>query len=748
MENKDEMKKNNKDTRHGIFPVTGMMCAVCAGTVEKTVGQCDGVKEASVNFATSSVSVDWDPSVTSPDAIAMAVRAAGYDMIVSESEAEAAEEKERQEAEAYADMKKKVAVAWLLTIPLSVLCMSHVHFPGYAWVYMAMTLVVMAYCGAGFYLRGFRALAAKAPNMDSLVAVSTVVSFLFSVFNTVWPEALTSRSINADLYYEGAAMIISFVLTGKLMEMRSRHSTGMALRALMGMQPSEALREFPDGTTRNVPVSEIHRGDILVVRQGERIPVDGTVISGVAAVDESMLTGEPVAVEKTDGDDVTAGTIATAGTIRINACKVGNETELSRIIKAVREAQGSKAPVQKLVDKVAGIFVPSVMAVSLLTFCLWMTLGNGNLPVATVCAVSVLVIACPCALGLATPTAVMVGVGRGARKGILVKDAGALERFADVDILLIDKTGTLTEGKPEADSMIVSGTDDEKLRETLAVVAGAEERSIHPLAEAIIKRITSEGIRPEDPEEFEYIPGIGIRCRHKGTAYEIGSCALAKDTDDAKFTAETQHWLAEGAGVAVVTRNGKAVVAFRITDRIRPDAAEAVGKLEKSGITVELLTGDRYATARHVAAMTGIKSVTAETLPEMKQKRVEELQRQGHVVAMAGDGINDSRALAAADVSIAMGSGSDIAIDVARITIVGGKLSSLPEASLLSKATLRIIRENLFWAFIYNVIGIPLAAGALYSFGFLLNPMFASAAMAASSLCVVANSLRLNKLKI
>lgn len=736
-------------TAHKTFPVTGMMCAVCAGTVEQTVSQCRGVSAASVNFASGSVTVDWDPSVTSPKEIADAVRNAGYDMIVVESERDAVEEKERQDRQEYRRMKVRTITAWMITLPMAVLCMIPVHFHGDAWVYMVMTIVVMVYCGGSFYTRGLKAFLAKAPNMDTLVGISTIVSFLFSLFNTIFPETLTSRDISADLYYEGAAMIITFVLTGKLMELRSRHSTGMALQALIGLQPSDATVELTDGTTRIIHVSQIKRGDILLVRQGERIPVDGIVTKGNGTVDESMLTGEPIGVEKLPGDKVAAGTVVTAGVISIEAMKVGAETELSRIIHAVREAQGSKAPVQRLVDKVAGIFVPTVLAISFLTLCVWTLLGKGYITVGLVCAVSVLVIACPCALGLATPTAVMVGIGRGARNGILVKDAEALERLAGIDTLLIDKTGTLTEGKPVTTEMRWNPDIPDDMRiSILCIIRGAEEMSIHPLAAAITGYLKDKDIYPIKPDSFEYIPGKGILCSQGEDRYEIGGAGLVADIQGKEPAIAVTGWLNSGSGVVVATRNGMPAVAFRVEDKIRPDAKETIRELHEMGISVELLTGDRLATATYVANHTDILSVTAETLPDDKQYRVERLQQEGHVVAMAGDGINDSRALASADVSIAMGGGSDIAIEVARLTVVGGRLSSLPKAIRLSKATLRIIRENLFWAFIYNVVGIPLAAGVLYAYGFLLSPMFASAAMAMSSVCVVANSLRLNRIKL
>lgn len=739
---------NKNEIRHEIFPVTGMMCAVCAGTVKKTISECKGVTDVDVNFATNSATIDWNPTLTSAAKIAEAVKDAGYEMIVSESEEKAVEEKERLEEQTYRTMKLKVIVAWIITIPLCIMCMLHIHFPADNWIFMAMTLAVMAYCGEGFYRRGIKALMAKAPNMDSLVAISTIVSFLFSVFNTIAPEVLTSRAISAEVYYEGAAMIIAFVLTGKMMEIRSRHSTGLAIRAFMNLQPDEALLELADGNTRRVPVSEIKIGDILVVRQGDKIPVDGIIEVGNATVDESMLTGESIGIEKTQDDKVSAGTILNAGSIKVKATKVGADTELSRIIRAVKEAQGSKAPVQKLVDRVAAIFVPTVMVISLITFCVWMAMGRGYLPIAFVCAVSVLVIACPCALGLATPMAVMVGIGRGAHSGILIKDATALELLAKADTLLIDKTGTLTLGKPQMTDICWSSAIDESAKAAiLGAVYGAEKESIHPLAAAISGGIEKLGAKPIVPSEYEYIAGLGINCMTNGARYNIGSSSLADNSCDSQFLKKIDLWMEQGAGVVAVTVNGVPAVAFAVMDEIRPDAISAIKELNNLGINVELLTGDREATAQHIADIAGIRAVTAETLPQMKQDRVEELQRKGNIVAMAGDGINDSQALATADVSIAMGGGSDIAIDVAKITIVGGKLSSLPGAVKLSKATLRIIRENLFWAFIYNVIGIPLAAGVLYKAGFLLSPMFASAAMALSSLCVVANSLRLNRIR-
>lgn len=743
----------NKETIKVTYPVSGMMCAVCAGTVEKTVAEVPGVTEAAVNFATSSVSFTYDSRVTSPEAVAEAVRRQGYGMIVENDAAKAIEKSDLREAAAYRDMKRKVALAWTLTIPLAVLCMGGFHFPGMQWLLMAMALLVMVFCGARFYSSGVRHLLHGNANMDSLVAVSTAVSFLFSLFNTIWPEYLTSRSFSADLYYEASAMIIAFVLTGKLMEMRARHSTGNALRALMKLQPAEAMVRQADGQFILVPIADIRHGDIISVRPGERIPVDGVVTSGVSGVDESMLTGEPAAVEKSVGASVSAGTLNGNGNLEIKALQVGASTQLSRIIERVREAQGSKAPVQRIVDRISAVFVPCVIAVALVTFCIWISNGPDNLPIAVLTSVSVLVIACPCALGLATPTAVMVGIGRGARRGILVKDASALERLRRVDVLAIDKTGTLTEGKPKVTDIIWrEGTSADDREQALQAMAALESRSAHPLAAAIEEMASKSVAGIPTASEFDYFPGKGIRGKVDGKSWWIGSSDLHTGSSLAstpEIDRKMRVWEDEGAGIVTAGDEEGMICAMRVTDAVRADAREAVERLSDLGITTILLTGDRRDAALRVARECGITEVKASMLPSGKQEEIVRLRKKGHFTAMAGDGINDSQALAEADVSIAMGGGSDIAIEVAQLTVVGGNLLDIPRAVRLSGATLRVIKENLFWAFIYNVIGIPLAAGALYpSMGWLLNPMVASAAMAVSSVCVVCNSLRLNRMKI
>ena len=744
-------------TKKSIFPITGMMCAACAGTVEKTAGACPGVLSASVNLAANEIAIEWDPAVTSPEGIAESIARAGYGMIVEDSAEKALEEKEKAEHDHYRRLKRDLVLAWILTLPVAVICMAHIHFPYMNIVLTGMTLAVMVLCGRRFYISGFRNLVRRHPNMDSLVAVSTSVSFLFSLFNTVRPEFFRSYGMPADLYYEAAAVIIAFVLTGKFMETRAKRNTGSAIKALMGLQPDEAHVMDPEGNVTVVPISEVKVGDTVLIRPGDRIPVDGMVVSGVSSVDESMLTGEPAGVEKTVGSPVTAGTMNLSGSLSAKATQVGAGTELARIIRCVREAQGSKAPVQRLVDKISAVFVPTVIGLSILTFLLWMVLGHGNFPVALLTSISVLVIACPCALGLATPTAIMVGIGRGARSGILIREAAALEQMAKVDLLAIDKTGTLTEGVPKVtDTHILPGTDEA----FFAAVRLLEERSAHPLAAAIarwaeerMRALSGDSATAAAPRlTFEYLPGMGIIGSVDGRSCWIGNESLGEKvlgSIPADLAACAEQWSREGAGIVFAGDDSAVRALFKVNDTIREDAEKAVETLHRAGIRTVLLTGDRLLTAQHVAAQAGITEVRADLLPADKQAIIREMKEEGHFVAMAGDGINDSQALAEADLSIAMGGGSDIAMEVAQVTVMSGRLAYIPQAAALSKATLKVIRQNLFWAFIYNVIGIPLAAGVFYPlWGWLLTPMIASAAMAFSSVCVVMNSLRLNTLRL
>ncbi|MCH5345578.1 MAG: copper-translocating P-type ATPase [Muribaculaceae bacterium] len=736
----------------GFFPVTGMMCAVCAGTVESTVLHCDGVKSATVNFASAEVAIEWDPAVTSPEAIAREVERAGYVMIVENSAAKAIEEKERIEARDYKALRTGLILAWVLTLPIATVCMAHIHFPGSDYFLMVMTLVVMVVCGSRFYKSGVKNLLGGHPTMDSLVALSTAVSFLFSAFNTFFPAFFNDHGMPADLYYEAAAMIIAFVLTGKFMETRARRNTGGAIRALMGLQPAEAQLIDANGNITTIDINRVKIGDRLVVRPGDRIPVDGTVVAGLSSVDESMLTGEPAGVEKTAGAHVSAGTMNLNGTLTIEATAVGTTTELSRIIECVRVAQGSKAPVQRLVDKISNYFVFTIIAISALTFVIWMAVAPDNLSLAILTSVSVLVIACPCALGLATPTAVMVGIGRGARIGILIRQAAALEQLAKVDTLAIDKTGTLTEGKPRVTATRFVDNDNATF---IRAIWTLERLSVHPLAMALVEWAepsVDTRVAADDNVAFDYHAGLGIVGTVNDVEYWIGNEALAEREGAAvpeDFAALAAEWAREGAGIVFGGVKGKTLGVIKVNDTIRPDAAATVEQLKSMDIKTVLLTGDRLSTARYIGREAGITDIEAGLMPADKQRIVSELRQQGNFVAMAGDGINDSQALAEADVSIAMGGGSDIAMEVAQLTIVSGRLAYIPRAITLSKATLRIIRQNLFWAFIYNVIGIPVAAGIFYPvYGWLLSPMIASAAMAFSSVCVVLNSLRLQTLRL
>ncbi len=741
------MAKDKVKLQTSVFPIAGMMCAVCAGAVEKTLKETPGVEEAQVNFAASTATVSWNSAMTSPEKLAESVNGAGYTMIVAPSAEEAIKKQEEEELALYRRMKRKVIAAWCLTLPLSVICMGNFHFPGASWVMCILALSVLVFCGMHFFIKGFRNLFAGVPSMESLVAVSTLVSFAFSFFNTLFPQFWETRSLSAGLYYEGAAMIVAFVLTGKMMELRARHSTGSALRALMGLAPDEALKKLPDGSVVKVAAAALLPGDIIVIRPGQRIPADGIVVSGTTSVDESMLTGESMPVEKQTGDSMTAGTLNGLGTVEIKAIKTGHDTELARIVRSVREAQGSKAPVQKLVDRISHIFVPAVIAVSILTFGVWALVAPGQLHIAVLAAVSVLVIACPCALGLATPTAIMVGIGRGARMGILVKDATALETLSKVDVICLDKTGTITEGKPE-----VLLEEGENFIDETGIFLALELKSEHPLAQAVAQRCRELGAVPAEVTDFRYTPGMGVTGNCDGTTYWVGNTDLAISLGAVipDFISEAvDRWLKEGAGVILAGNIEKALVAFKISDPIRPGAKELILKLKETGITPILLTGDRLQTARHIASMTGIDKVEAELRPDGKARYIEKLKKESRIVGMAGDGINDSEALALADVSIAMGTGSEIAIETAQLTLTKADIKDIPLAIGLSAKTRKIIRENLFWAFIYNVAGIPLAAGILYPFGgFMLNPMIASAAMAVSSVCVVANSLRLKTAKI
>jgi len=612
---------------------------------------------------------------------------------------------------------------------------------------MVLAIPVMVFFGGGFFTGAWKQAKLGRSNMDTLVALSTSIAFLFSLFNTFFPEFWYARGLEPHVYYEASAVIIAFVLTGKLMEERAKGNTSTAIRKLMGMQPKVA-RVLRNGAEEEILIENLQIGDMVVVRPGEQIPVDGQLSEGDSYVDESMISGEPVPVEKKKGDKVLAGTINQRGSFIIYATQVGSETVLARIISMVQEAQGSKAPVQRIVDRITGIFVPVVLGIAILTFVLWVAIGGSEyISYGILSAVSVLVIACPCALGLATPTALMVGIGKAASQHILIKDAVALEQMRKVDVVVLDKTGTLTEGHPTATGWLWAQSQEPHFKD---VLLAAEMRSEHPLAGAIVSALQNEEkVKPAALDSFESITGKGIKVSYEGDTYWVGSHKLLKD-----FSATVNDVMAEmlvryesdGNGIIYFGRENELLAIIAVSDPIKATSAEAVKELKRQGIDICMLTGDGQRTALAVSSRLGIERFVADALPDDKAEFVRELQMQGKKVAMVGDGVNDSQALALADVSIAMGKGTDIAMDVAMVTLMTSDLLLLPKAFQLSKQTVKLIHQNLFWAFIYNLIGIPIAAGILFPLnGLLLNPMLASAAMAFSSVSVVLNSLSLGR---
>ena len=735
-----------KDLETIILPVLEMSCAVCANNVENTVKGLPGVEEASVKFAANTLSVKYHPSLITPQKMREAVQEAGYDLVVEVEDPTAVQEEMAREH--YRKLRRNTIGAWVLSIPLALLGMVFMHTPGGNWIMMALALVIMIVFGRSFYVNGVRHALHGSANMDTLVALSTSIAFLFSFFNTVYPRFWYEKGLEPHVYYEASGVIIAFVLLGKLLEERAKNSTSSAIKSLMGLQPKTA-RRVRDGQEEEVSISFLRVGYLVSVRPGEKIPVDGTVSQGSSSVDESMLSGEPIPVVKSQGDRVLAGTINQKGAFLMEATGVGSATVLSQIVQMVQAAQGSKAPVQRIVDKISGIFVPVVVLLSFLTFVCWLVIGGESyFSYALLSAVSVLVIACPCALGLATPTALMVGMGKGAEQHILIKDAFALENLCKVDTVVLDKTGTLTEGVPVVtDSYWIS---DDNIR-YLDVLYTAEQKSEHPLASAILCWLEESGAKVCEAENFESLTGRGVRIQVEGVTYWVGSQGLL-DIFQAgipeKVRKQIGQWQEDGQSVVFYGQETRLLAVLAISDRIKPTSAEAVKELKKQGIEVHLLTGDGVRTAERVAATLDIGYYKAEVMPNDKEEYIISLQQQGKKVAMVGDGINDSQALARADVSIGMGKGTDIAMDVAMVTLITSDLLLLPGAIRLSKQTVRLIYQNLFWAFIYNVIGIPLAAGVLFPInGLLLNPMLASAAMAFSSVSVVLNSLRLKFMK-
>lgn len=728
-----------KDT----FPVLGMSCASCAAHVDKALRQQPGVKQAAVNFASATAWVEYDASACSPRQLQDAVRGAGYDLVISVGKQGRKQAADAQQA-AYREMKRCAVWAVCLSVPVAVIGMAFMQMPYANLLMWLLATPVVWWFGRSFHLNAWKQLRHGSANMDTLVSVSTAVAYLFSVFNMLFPSFWISRGVQPHVYFEASAMVIAFVLLGRLLEARAKDNTSLALKKLMGLQPPTVTVVQADGTLHPCPVEEVRANDILLAKPGEKVAVDGVVTQGSSYVDESMLSGESVPVRKETGSKVYAGTLNQKGSFRYRAVQVGADTMLSHIIRMVQEAQGSKAPVQKLVDRVAAVFVPVVITVALLSFVLWLVLAPHNgFSYGLLSAVTVLVIACPCALGLATPTAIMVGIGRGAMMGILIKDAESLETARKIDTIVLDKTGTLTEGRPTVtDFHLLNNTPQMR-----ALLCSMERLSEHPLATAVTSYLKTEAQIPVTA--FQSLTGLGIQAEALHTLYYIGNRSLLAREGvavDPTLDTEARNWEQQGKTVIWFASKEKTLGVLAVTDRLKETSAAAVQQWKKQGIEVYMLTGDQEQTAARIAAQAGISHYQAGMLPADKAHYIEDLRKQGHTVAMVGDGINDSVALAKADLGIAMGRGSDIAMDVAKATIISSDLTKITSLIRLSALTVRTIRQNLFWAFFYNVIGIPVAAGALYpAFGFLLNPMIASAAMALSSVSVVANSLRLRR---
>ena len=736
------------------LPVTGMTCANCAANIERTLNKkVRGVTDASVNFASERASVEYLPSETSLDEIIAAIEKAGYGAIRPESGETGDKDAEQRAREAeIRDQTVKFLVGAAFALPLFILSMGRdfgligawSHAPWVGWLFFVLATPVQFYTGWDYYVGGYKSLQNRSANMDVLVAMGSSVAYFYSIAVLLYPAA------GDHVYFETSAVIITLIKLGKMLEARTKGKTGGAIRKLMGLRPDTAT-VIEDGEEKTVPLTQVEQGDVILVRPGERIPVDGEVISGSSAVDESMLTGEPIPVDKSAGDTVVGGTVNGEGLIRFTATRVGRETALAQIIRMVQEAQGSKPPIQGLADRVAAVFVPAVIGIAVVTFIVWWVLIGDFVP-AMIRMVAVLVIACPCALGLATPTAVMAGTGKGAEHGILFKRGEALETASRLDTVVLDKTGTITEGKPSVTDVFPVGRIDDR-EALLTLAAAAEHGSEHPLGRAVAAA-RDEGLKPPEAEDFKASGGFGVEATVEGDRVRIGkpkwfdpsALDAARDRIDALQ--------AEGKTAMVVTVNDELAGIIAVADTLKPESADAIRRLHDQGLKVVMITGDNQATADAIAAQVGIDAVHAEVRPDEKSDRVKAVQETGGRVGMVGDGINDAPALAQADVGFAIGTGTDVAIETGDVILSSGSLTGIPRAIGLSRATMRTIKQNLFWAFFYNAILIPVAAGVLYPFesvpGFLrqLHPILAAFAMAFSSISVVTNSLRLYRAKV
>ena len=724
------------------IPVLGMSCAACALSVEKTLSESPGVASVSVNYANHVALLEWEEDTISLEKLQKEVQSTGYDLMIGDV---LQEDLEKMQLEAYQKLKKKTRYAGILAFPVFFIGMFWMDLPYGNYIMWALTTPVLLIMGRQFFTQAWKLAGHGQANMDTLVALSTGIAYLYSTFNTFFPDYLASKGLEVHVYFEAASVIIFFILLGKTLESGAKAGTGAALKKLMDLQPTDLI-VLKEGKEISKKTSEVRKGEIILIKPGQKIPLDGKVLDGSSYVNESMLTGEPLPVLKEKGAEVFAGTINDSGSFTFKAEQVGGETFLAQIIQRVKAAQGSKAPIQKTVDKIAGIFVPVVLAIGLITFFIWGFSGIEDAWLRGMLAlITVWVIACPCALGLATPTAIMAAMGKGAELGILIKDAESLEKGKTIDTLILDKTGTITEGNPK---VIGSFYGEKWIESDPSVVKAIESKSEHPLAKAISEYF--EEINPEkNISDFKSETGKGVSAKAGNEIYRIGTSKwlVSQGIDmEGSLMEESSEALKEGAIVVFVAKNAELVAVFKIADPIKATSKKAILELKQMGITIHMLTGDQTKTAAWVAKETGIDHFKAEMLPQDKAAYLKDLQAQGKHVAMAGDGINDSEALSLADLGIAMGKGTDIAMEVAEVTLVHSDLTQIPKTLHLTKKTVQIIRQNLFWAFIYNIVGIPIAAGILYpAFGFLLNPMIAGAAMALSSVSVVSNSLRLRK---
>ena len=727
------------------FPVLGMSCASCAARVDKTLNSQPGVQEASVNYASATAQVTFDDEVCSPSILKAVVQHAGYDLLI-DAQDEASNEVEKAHVARYESLKKRTLGAIVLAVPVMVLSMVWMDVRWVNYVVWLLATPVVFVLGRGFFISAWKQLKHGTCNMDTLVALSTGIAYLFSVFNLFFPAFWLERGIEPHVYFEASSVIIAFIMLGRLLEERAKRNTSAAIRKLIGLQPKTVTIYTSEGE-RILPVTAIRQGDVVVVKPGERIAVDGVVSEGQSYVDESMLSGEPVPVRKQKNSKVFAGTINQKGAFRFVADKIGQDTLLAQIIRMVQDAQGSKAPVQKLVDKIASVFVPTIITIALISFVAWMVLAPENgFTHGILALVTVLIIACPCALGLATPTAIMVGIGKGAEHGILIKNAESLEVAKQIDTVVLDKTGTLTEGRPKVTDTAWLG-DEERSK---AILYSLEKKSEHPLAEAVLAFL--KNVKAIEVNRFGVLDGRGVEGFLDGKKYYAGNLVLLQEREiqmDASLQVKAEKWLIEAKTVIALADEEKALGILAITDQLKQTSTQAIEELHRQGIDVWMLTGDQPEAAREIANQAGIAHFKAGVLPQEKATFIKELQARGKKVAMVGDGINDSAALAQADLSIAMGQGTDIAMDTAMVTILSSDLVKISETIRLSQLTVRTIHQNLFWAFFYNLIGVPIAAGVLYPInGFLLNPMIGGAAMAFSSVSVVTNSLRLRKKRI